>query len=177
MDYITEENLTAGMLKQIYYGRVITAEISRQTYYGSYITADIYYGRYLTSDVLRHVYIYIYTLWQIYNCRYIAENICLQVDYERYLTADMLRHIYIYTCIHISGLLVRRGWYRWYHHALGWWWRCPQPADDRPTPHPLATSLSYVQVRVGLMCGVESVLCAVFRLCYVQSLVCDMCCL
>ena len=54
----------------------------------------------------------------------------------------------------------------------------PQPDDDQPpTPPHLATSLSYVQVHVCLMCSVESVLYAVFSLCYVQSLVSIMCCL
>ena len=52
----------------------------------------------------------------------------------------------------------------------------PQPVDDQPPP-PLATTLSYVQVRVCPMCEVESVLCAVFSLYSVQSLVCVMCCL
>ena len=53
----------------------------------------------------------------------------------------------------------------------------PNPLMINRPPLPLATGLSYVQVRVCLICVVESVLCAVSSLCYVLSLVSIMCCL
>ena len=48
------------MLRLIYYGIYITADISRHVYYGRYIMADIlrqiFYGRSITADTLRQIY-------------------------------------------------------------------------------------------------------------------------
>ena len=57
-NYITQ--IYADILRQIYYGRCITADITAdvlwQKTYGRHITADIswqiYYGKYITADVL-----------------------------------------------------------------------------------------------------------------------------
>ena len=61
------------------------------------------------------------------------------------------------------------GGYRWYQPPWVVGGDAPNPLMINRPP-PLATGLSYVQVCVCLMWGVESVLCAVFSLCYVQSL-------
>jgi hypothetical protein len=84
----------ADILRQIYYGRYITAEILGQIYYGRYIMAYIY--RDITADIL----------WQIYYGNYITAGILQQVYYGRYITADILRQIHY-------------GRYVAYHHKDG----------------------------------------------------------
>ena len=83
----------ADILRQIYYGRYITAEILRQIYYGRYIMAYIY--RDITADIL----------WQIYYGNYITAGILQQVYYGRYITADILRQIHYgrYIAYHKNG--------------------------------------------------------------------------
>ena len=71
------------ILRQIYHGRYITADISWQIYYGMDITADILqhidYNRYIMADILR----------VLYYGKYIMADISRQI----YVMADILRPI------------------------------------------------------------------------------------
>ena len=76
------QNVTPGKtVKQSDLGR---PDIVRQVYYGRYITADIlrqiYDGRCIMADILR----------QIYHGRCITARISRQIYYGRYIMADIL---------------------------------------------------------------------------------------
>ena len=102
-------------------------------------------------------------------CGAVLVQYCLTLVLFTVIAKSKIARALYYTCL-LKGVC-----YRWYHHH-------PRgDGDDAPNalminrPPALATGLSHVQMRVCLMCGVESALCAVFSLCYGQSSVCVMC--
>ena len=92
--------ITADILGQMYYGRYIMAEILREIYHGTYIMADIiqqiYYicrSRYIRADILQQVHYGRDMMADIYNSRHISADRLRQIHYGRYIAYHKNGHI------------------------------------------------------------------------------------